>query len=69
MWHAWGRGEVFTEFWLGSPKARVHWEMDCSVKNYNHRVKEERQLCGAKGNELLFLPLPPPPHKSAEAVT
>jgi hypothetical protein len=21
-----GRGEVFTGFWLGGPKARVHWE-------------------------------------------
>jgi hypothetical protein len=20
MWHAWGRGEVFTGFWLGGPK-------------------------------------------------
>jgi hypothetical protein len=26
MWHAWGRGEVFTGFWLGSPKVRDHWE-------------------------------------------
>jgi hypothetical protein len=26
MWHAWGRGEVFTGFWLGGPKARVHYE-------------------------------------------
>jgi hypothetical protein len=24
--HAWGRGEVFTGFWLGSPKVRDHWE-------------------------------------------
>jgi hypothetical protein len=23
MWHAWGRGEVFTGFCLGSPKVRV----------------------------------------------
>jgi hypothetical protein len=22
MWHAWGRGEVFTGFWLGGPKVR-----------------------------------------------
>jgi hypothetical protein len=22
MWHAWGRGEVFTGFWLGSPKVK-----------------------------------------------
>jgi hypothetical protein len=26
MWHAWGRGEVFTGFWLGGPKTRDHWE-------------------------------------------
>jgi hypothetical protein len=26
MWHAWGRGEVFTGFWLGSAKVSDHWE-------------------------------------------
>jgi hypothetical protein len=26
MWHAWGRGDVFTGFWLGGPKGRDHWE-------------------------------------------
>jgi hypothetical protein len=26
MWRAWVRGEVFTGFWLGGPKARDHWE-------------------------------------------
>jgi hypothetical protein len=26
MWHAWGRGEVFTGFWLGGPKERDHWQ-------------------------------------------
>jgi hypothetical protein len=26
MWHAWGRGEVFTGFWLGDLKVRDHWE-------------------------------------------
>jgi hypothetical protein len=26
MWYAWGRGEVFTGFWLGGPKGRDHWE-------------------------------------------
>jgi hypothetical protein len=26
MWHAWGRGEVFTRFRLGGPKGRDHWE-------------------------------------------
>jgi hypothetical protein len=26
MWHAWGKGEVFTEFWLGDLKVRDRWE-------------------------------------------
>jgi hypothetical protein len=26
MWYAWGRGEVFTGFGLGGPKARDHWK-------------------------------------------
>jgi hypothetical protein len=26
MWHAWGRGEVLTGFWLGGQKVRDHWE-------------------------------------------
>jgi hypothetical protein len=26
MWHAWGREEVLTGFWLGDPKVRVNWE-------------------------------------------
>jgi hypothetical protein len=26
MWHAWGRGELFTGLWLGGPKVRDHWE-------------------------------------------
>jgi hypothetical protein len=26
MWHAWGRGEVFTGFWSVGPKVRDHWE-------------------------------------------
>jgi hypothetical protein len=25
-WHAWGRGEVLTGFWLGGLNARDHWE-------------------------------------------
>jgi hypothetical protein len=25
MWHAWGRGGVFTGFWLGGPKVRDLW--------------------------------------------
>jgi hypothetical protein len=26
MWHAWGKGKVFTRFWLEGPKVRDHWE-------------------------------------------
>jgi hypothetical protein len=26
MWHTWGRGEVFTGFWLGGWKGRDHWK-------------------------------------------
>jgi hypothetical protein len=26
MWHAWGKGEVFTGFWLVGPKVGDHWE-------------------------------------------
>jgi hypothetical protein len=26
MWHAWGRGEVFTGFWSGGLKGRDHCE-------------------------------------------
>jgi hypothetical protein len=26
MWHAWGRGEVFTGFSLGGLKVRDHWD-------------------------------------------
>jgi hypothetical protein len=26
MWHAWGKGDVFTGFWLGGPKVGDHWK-------------------------------------------
>jgi hypothetical protein len=26
MWHAWGRGEVFTGIFLGGPKGSDYWE-------------------------------------------
>jgi hypothetical protein len=26
MWHARGRGEMLTGFWLGGPNVRDHWE-------------------------------------------
>jgi transposase InsO family protein len=27
VWHAWGRGKVFTGFWLGGLKVRDHCEV------------------------------------------
>jgi hypothetical protein len=32
MWHAWGRGEVFTGFWLGSPKGRPRHRWEDNIK-------------------------------------
>jgi hypothetical protein len=26
MWHAWGKGEIFTWFRVGGLKGRDHWE-------------------------------------------
>jgi hypothetical protein len=39
MWHAWGRGEKFTGFWMGGTKARCHWE-DLGVDNIKMDLKE-----------------------------
>jgi hypothetical protein len=43
MWHAWGRGDVFTGFWLGGPKVkkplgrpRCRWEDNIKL---GHREK------------------------------
>jgi hypothetical protein len=37
MWHAWGRGEVFTGFWLEGPNGRPRrrWE-----NNINMDIRE-----------------------------
>jgi hypothetical protein len=32
MWHAWGRGEVFTGFWLGGPKGRPRRRWEDNIK-------------------------------------
>jgi hypothetical protein len=39
MWHAWGRGELFTGFSLGGPKVRDHWE-DLGVDNIKLDIRE-----------------------------
>jgi hypothetical protein len=50
MWHAWGRGEVFTGFWLGGPKGRDHWQ-DLSVggKITLRQTLERQGLMGRTG--------------------
>jgi len=43
MWHAWGRGEVFTGFWLGLPKVIDHWEHEGIGGRITLRWTLERQ--------------------------
>jgi hypothetical protein len=43
MWHAWGRGEVLTGFWLGGPKVRDHWE-DLGVGGEDNIKLELREI-------------------------
>jgi len=52
MWHAWGRGEVFTGFWLGSPKGRDHWE-DLGVGG--RRINLDLREIGIDGANLIQL--------------
>jgi hypothetical protein len=48
MRHAWGRGEVFTGFWLGGPKVRDHWE-DLGVGGTITKLDlREIGICGTK---------------------
>jgi hypothetical protein len=39
MWHAWGRGEVFTGFWLGGPEGRTRrrWEDNLKIDRQGFR--------------------------------
>jgi hypothetical protein len=38
MWHAWGRGEVFTGFWLGGPKVKRPLERPRRRWEYNIKM-------------------------------
>jgi hypothetical protein len=49
MWHAWGRGEVFTGFWLGGPKVRDHWE------DWEDNIKMELRELGIVGANWIRL--------------
>jgi hypothetical protein len=58
MWYAWGRGEVFTMFWLGGPNGRPRrrWEdkikMDLREIGINGRTGFSWLRIGSNG-ELL----------------
>jgi hypothetical protein len=47
MWHAWGRGEVFTGFWLGGLKGRALGRTRHSWKNNIKIVRREIGIDGA----------------------
>jgi hypothetical protein len=53
MWHAWGKGKVFTGFWLGGPKVRDHWE-DIVVDGWI-KIKMDLQEIGIDGANWIQL--------------
>jgi hypothetical protein len=48
MWHAWGRREVFTEFWLGGQKVRGHWE---DRRRWEDNIKMDLKDIGIDGEK------------------
>jgi hypothetical protein len=54
MWHAWGRGEVFTGFWLGGPKVRYHSE-DLRVGGRMDNIKIDLWEIGIDGKNWIRL--------------
>jgi hypothetical protein len=72
MWHAWGRGEVFTGFWFGGPKLRPlgrprrRWEDNIKMylreigideANWIH-LAQVRVQCRACVNSIMNLRVP-----------
>jgi hypothetical protein len=53
-WYAWGRGEVFTGFWLGGPKLRDHWE-DLGVGEGKKNIKLDLKEMGTRGANWIQL--------------
>jgi hypothetical protein len=50
VWHAWGRGEVFTGFSLGGPKGRDHWkDLGISGRVTLIRTLGRQELIGRTG--------------------
>jgi hypothetical protein len=52
MWHAWGRGEVFTGFLLGRPKIRDHWE---DRRRWEDNIKMDLREIGIDGTNWIRL--------------
>jgi hypothetical protein len=52
MWHAWGRGEVFTGFWLGGPKVRPLGRPRCRWKDNVKMDLREIEINGANWIQL-----------------
>jgi hypothetical protein len=59
MWHKWGRGEVFTGFWLGSPKGRskLRWEDNIKMDLMEMRIDGANwiRLSGDRDQWRVFL--------------
>jgi hypothetical protein len=53
MWHTWGRGEVFTGFWLGGPKVRDY--LGRSRHRWEDNIKRELRETGISGVNLIWL--------------
>jgi hypothetical protein len=53
MWHAWGRGEVFTGIWLKGAKGRDHWED--SRHNWEDNIKRDLREIGIDGANWIRL--------------
>jgi hypothetical protein len=50
MWHAWGRGEVFTGFWLGGPQ--VNRPLGRPRRRWEDNIKMDLREMGIDGSEL-----------------
>jgi hypothetical protein len=55
MWHTWGRGEVFTGFWLGGPKSRDHWELGRPMRRWEDNIKMDLREIGIDGANWIQL--------------
>jgi hypothetical protein len=53
MWHAWGRGEVFTRFWLGGPKVRHTGKTRCRWEDNIKADLGEIEIDGANWIRIL----------------